>query len=317
MRSRFPPSTWPSLAAVVFSAMAACGGNHPTSPAGTVAGPTSTPPVNTPPALVTGPPSTGPIAFVSDRDGADAIYLANRDGSNATRLTSGQAPAWAPGGRQLAFHRDAAIYVISSDGSGEARVTAGFHPDWSPDGRRLVFNTPAESGSIDIVNVDGSGLQRLVDPAIWNEHLYGAYWPSWSPDGRGIAFIRASYDDSWALFVVDVEGGRPPRLVVNGTAEDTAWSPDNSRIAFGSHPNVIGVAYANGSGWNVGASGFDAAWTPTGDLVLNRFTGPPTAQNAVGSRMRIFLAASDTPLIPEAVAPVRPAYWDHAAVWAR
>jgi hypothetical protein len=37
--------------------------------------------------------STGPIAFVSDRDGTEQIYLANEDGSTVTRLTPGALPA--------------------------------------------------------------------------------------------------------------------------------------------------------------------------------------------------------------------------------
>ena len=315
MPSRLHRSAWLLPVGVMLAAIAACNGKQPTSPAG----PTAAGPV-TPAAPVIERPSRGPIAFISDRDGATAIYLANRDGSGVTRLTSGEQPAWAPGGRQLAFHRAGGIYVISADGSGEARVTAGFNPAWSPDGKRLVFNTPAEDGSIEIVNVDGSGSQRLVDPAIWNTRngpVYGAYWPSWSPDGRSIAFIRASYDDSWALFVVNVDGAITPRLLVRGTSENTAWSPDGSQIAFGAGPGRVGVADANGSGWTLAASGFNAAWTPTGALILNRFTGPGTAENPVGSRMRIFVSTSLTPLIAEAAAPVRPDYWDQQAIWAR
>ena len=43
---------------------------------------------------------TGRIAFVSDRDGNDEIYVMNADGSGQTRLTNNPAadgcPAWQP-----------------------------------------------------------------------------------------------------------------------------------------------------------------------------------------------------------------------------
>ena len=73
------------------------------SPAVVSPPPASPPPGPTPP----GPSavSTGPIAFVSTRDGSPYIYLANADGTAATRLTSGEKPAWSRDGRSLAFQR--------------------------------------------------------------------------------------------------------------------------------------------------------------------------------------------------------------------
>ena len=41
--------------------------------------------------VVLPPRSTGPIAFVSDRDGTNRIYLANEDGSAVTPLIAGDA----------------------------------------------------------------------------------------------------------------------------------------------------------------------------------------------------------------------------------
>jgi len=128
-------------------------------------GPTSPPP---PP---TAQRSTGPIAFVSDRDGNRAIYLANEDGSTVTRLiaTSVQSyPAWSPGGRRLAFVRQPeGIYVVNVDGSGLRRIwSEGLISgpiDWSPDGAKLAFRAYGTDKGIFVMNSDGSGVTRLID----------------------------------------------------------------------------------------------------------------------------------------------------------
>ena len=69
----------------VFVLAAACDRGAPTGPGSTT----------------TSPASTGPIAFVSDRDGSDQIYLANEDGSAVTRLTEGWTPTWSRDGQRL------------------------------------------------------------------------------------------------------------------------------------------------------------------------------------------------------------------------
>src|SRR5213596_2254428 len=60
--------------------------------------------------------ASGQIAFVSDRDGNDEIYVMNADGSSPTRLTNNPAtdfePAWSPNAQKIAFtsQRDDARY---------------------------------------------------------------------------------------------------------------------------------------------------------------------------------------------------------------
>jgi Tol biopolymer transport system component len=89
------------------------------------------------------------IAFVSDRDGNDEVYvmmadIADAGGSELTRLTESPEddsyPTWSPDGTCLAFvaHRADAweLYVMNADGSGMKKlvdsVDWGSSPGWAP-----------------------------------------------------------------------------------------------------------------------------------------------------------------------------------------
>ena len=76
--------------------------------------------------------SSGRVAFVSGRDGGDAIYVMNADGSQQIRVSgklpmSGD-PVWSPDGKRIAFTSSApaspgsdyflpSIFVMNADGS--------------------------------------------------------------------------------------------------------------------------------------------------------------------------------------------------------
>lgn len=80
------------------------------------------------------------IAFTSERDGNQEIYVIRADGSDQKRLTTTAAdeasPSWSPDGTQIAFttRRDGndEIYVMNADGSGQVNVTNNLANDQSP-----------------------------------------------------------------------------------------------------------------------------------------------------------------------------------------
>ena len=254
--------------------------------------------------------STGPIAFVSDRDGTDQIYLANEDGSNVTPLAIGGEPAWARDGRQLAFHVGGAwaVHVIVVDGSGHRVAASGKSPGWSPDGRSLVFEDWDSEAEIYMVAVDGSNRRPLFDSG-----GYGSFSPTWSPDGSRILFSVGTYVDfHTGLWTVNADGSDARQFGAGAffDAWSPAWSPDGSAVAFVSHSGIE-LAGADGSGRRLHVAGpvHEPDWTPDGRLIYTKGTYP--------GPMRIFITdgGSERQLIPDATAPARAAYRDWHAVW--
>ncbi len=185
------------------------------------------------------------LAFVSDRDGNDEIYIMNEDGSDLFRLTRSPgrdgSPAWSPDGQWLAFFSerdgDADIYVIRANGTGLRKLTnnSAFDccMDWSPDGTKIVFNSNWPDGDQDIyvINVDGTGLKNLTDAP-------GDDWsPDWSPGGGRIAF-DSNRDGQSEIYVMNADGSGVSRLTQSPDAQRAPdWSSDGTEIVYSSNQN--------------------------------------------------------------------------------
>ena len=337
MRSRLQlPAAHLAAAAFGLSALAllftAC---HSTEPPKSPTSPTepTTPPSTPPPNAQ----SAWRIAFVSTRDGSPQIYVATEDGSTIRRLTSGEHPAWSWDGQRIVLHRWSAespsqIVTINVDGTNERVVgRGGFFASWSPDGTKIVYGTGvgAPDGGIHVMNADGSGVTRIVGDAFarspYDDHVHG---PTYSPDGKHIAFVRTNYEEPWQIYVVSPDGSSPHRVIDGNfipTQDEPSWSPDGSMLAFQTY---FGIATVNADGSDLRGRLSNAPyvedpdWSPDGkSLVYNRFTGPPTTQWPVGTRMRVFVASladgSTRQLIPEATSPANVDYWDYEAAWSR
>jgi len=258
----------------------------------------------------------GEIAFVSDRDGNNEIYVMNPDGSGLTRLTNHPArdgsPDWSPDGQRIAFasNRDGPdpqncgrigqpscgweTYVMNADGSGLTRLTnlgALVLGDltWSPDGSRIAFSfSPGGLINIYVMNVDGSGQTQLTND------LHGASLaPAWSP-GRQIAFYSLRDDGNQEIYVMHADGSSQIRLTCDSASDITpTWSPTGDRIAFvsGSQPRVdadwgIYVMNADGSGrtrLTDGGLGSVPTWSPDGTRIAFGRDGNIYVMNVDGS----------------------------------
>ena len=210
------------------------------------------------------------IAFLSDRDGGDQLYLLPFAGGEALRVTAlrhGAGPAvWAPDGGRIAFRAEVDAESRPSEGPGRAAsatasgdaARAALRPrvvtraQYKGDGFGYTFDrrhqlfvlTPADGHLAQITHEDA-------------EHA----GPAWSPDGRHLAFVRARAGTGdyslFDLWTVDAAGREPRQLTREiGRAVAPAWSPDGASIAcFGTDEQGAGFGDSMVRIWLVPSGG--------------------------------------------------------------
>ena len=146
------------------------------------------------------PPPQPRIAFVSDRDGDNEIFVMNHDGTSPVQLTNNT-------------YRDTS-------------------PEWSPAAPRIAYiGYPADTEQVFVVDADSTTVERQL--------TYGnrrAYSPEWSPDGTRIAYTRGrdiftiSPIGTNLIQITSSESGCSSSSA--GTAYNIIWSPNGDLIAY-------------------------------------------------------------------------------------
>jgi TolB protein len=136
-------------------------------------------------------------------------------------------PSFSPDGREIAFESDRdgsqQLYVMGAGGirrlsSGQGRYST---PVWSPRRDYIAFTKQSGGGFlIGVMKPDGSG-ERILTEGYHNEG------PTWAPNGRVLAFFRESQGANGGpkLFSVDITGYNERQIPTPGFGSDPAWSP--------------------------------------------------------------------------------------------
>jgi tricorn protease len=181
------------------------------------------------------------IAFISDLDGEEEVYLVAQDGSGEPeQLTDGgeamrYTPVWAGDGDRIAFSdKDGKLYVlevesktlkeIADEERGEIRDYA-----WSPHGGHLAFSMSDPSGfrSLYVWTVDGGSLTRVTG------EMFNEYRPTWDPDGSYLFYLS---DREYAPQLSNLEwnyaGARSTGIFALALREDVAhpFPPESDEV---------------------------------------------------------------------------------------
>ncbi|MCA1636099.1 MAG: amidohydrolase family protein [Acidobacteria bacterium] len=209
------------------------------------------------------------IAFTSDRDGGDNIWVMDADGKNRRQVTKEtmrlvNTPAWTPDGQYLLARKHwtdtrsagaGEIWMYHAGGGGKG-VQLTEKPNWTanigepvvePKGRFVYF---VSSGAFDynknvydnIYWIDRYDMQK-GRRSTFVRGAGGSIRPQISPDGKYLSFIRR-VGLKTVLFVREVETGREWPLfdgltrdqqetwAIYGTYPGYSWTPDGKSIVI-------------------------------------------------------------------------------------
>ncbi|MGI2039594.1 amidohydrolase family protein [Shewanella frigidimarina] len=212
------------------------------------------------------------IAFTSDEDGGDNIWIMNADGTNPHAITTEtfrllNSPAWSPDSQYLVARKH--FTGTRSLGAGEVwmfHVAGGEgvklterpneqkdlgEPAYSPDGRYIYFSQDSTPGKTFHYSKDSvKGIYKIKrydtqtgDIEVLIEGTGGAIRPTPSPDGKTLAYIKRDGFQS-TLYFLDLKSGEETKLydkldrdmqetwAIHGVYPTMSWTKDNKHIVF-------------------------------------------------------------------------------------
>ncbi len=217
-------------------------------------------------------PNGQEIAFISDRDGADNIWVIDADGGNPRQISSESwktdgthnlhTPYWTPDGQWIAARKGyvsrrsipaGAIWMYHRSGGQGSMMVDRLHdaaseknivePSFSPDGKTMYFSQDITSGVKWLYNKDATGSVHAIkkmdldsgDIETYISGAGGAIRAIPSHDGKSLAFIKRLPNMRSALYVKDIHSG-------NERAVYSKLDRDNQETT-GTHGNYPAYAW--------------------------------------------------------------------------
>ncbi len=193
------------------------------------------------------------IAFQSDRDGYQELYLMDYDGHNQRRISGHKSTSgfsdWSPAGDAIAymsyFSGPPGIYYVELGTGKKVEIynqgVLNLSPTFAPDGKTIAF-AHSDQSNIDVYLCDRVCTQpkRLTRSQAIDTN------PSFSPDGKQLAFT-SSRSGRPNIYVMGLDGSNVRRISFEGGYNDSAtWQPGGSHIAYASREgNRFRIALTN------------------------------------------------------------------------
>jgi Tol biopolymer transport system component len=198
-----------------------------------------TPSTNTDHANAQGSP--GEIAFISDRQDGEQIYLIDSDGSNQRRLTDFENANlsdldWSPDGRFIAYvntiENNSDIYVLNVERLTTHRLTthrgSDYNPAWSPDGSEIAYTTTRDGPpDVWVMTSRGANIRNMTNDTRWEIAV------GWTPLGS-LAFVPNSGANLqiWTNEVDEPILFERSDDVILHSITDFRWSPDSEHLTL-------------------------------------------------------------------------------------
>ncbi|HEY2459412.1 MAG TPA: S41 family peptidase [Candidatus Acidoferrum sp.] len=135
------------------------------------------------------------IAYVSDQDGQDAVWVADAEGKNAKKLTNTDNEklnvAWMPDSKAVYFtSSDHGLYVVEAAGGQAKKIASNDsgniqEPHVSPDGKWFAYAKQDHDFRAHVYITSVSGEEHRLN----DEIMFSTLNPRWTPDGRRLIFL--------------------------------------------------------------------------------------------------------------------------------
>ncbi len=212
------------------------------------------------------------IAFQTNRQGNQELYVMQADGTNKTNITNSSELdlefSWSPDGTKLVFTRlvqdKYVLYVVGANGSGLSQLTSSTdncrYPAWSPNEQEIAFSRLISGTTrwpVFLMNADGSHFRVISDTSD------NAVFPQWSKDGSRIYYFVTGF----GVRVKSVDG-----LFSNSLAgffpRTLSWSPNGQWFVESDSLSIVTIAADLSSFNRISVEGFEPRVSPDGRWIF-------------------------------------------------